>query len=103
MSYVAIVYVGMFVFLLIVIIICVTLLPNIVSSNSGESGDITLGASVTVKDVAQTFFTAAIFQSAFMGIVAGVFEEGEVGAGIKHSFIMLIITWLIFKIIAVGV
>jgi len=99
MSYVAIVYVGMFVFLLIVVIICVTLLPNIVSTPDSNVG----AAGVGVKDVAQTFFTAAIFQSAFMGIVAGVFEEGEVGAGVKHTFIMLVITWLIFKIIGVGV
>lgn len=104
MSYVAIVYVGMFVFLLIVVIICVTLLPNIVGTPTTGSGNASLGsASTTVKEVALTFFTAALFQSAFMGIVAGVFEEGEVVAGVKHSFVMLIITWLVFKLIALGV
>jgi len=105
MSYVAIVYVGMSVFLMIIIILCVTLLPNMIGTAppEGTSGGGFGSPDLELKDVAQTFFTAALFQSAFMGLVAGVFEEGEVVAGVKHTFIMLIITWLIFKIIAVGV
>ncbi len=106
MSYVAIVYVGMFVFLLIIVVICVTLLPNIVSNNPPETTTGSAGFSLArleVKEVAMPFFTAALFQGAFMGLVAGVFEEGEIVAGIKHTFIMLLITWLVFKVIALGI
>lgn len=106
MSYVAIVYVGMGVFLMIIIIICLTLLPNLVGGSViSTSAPSTLGGgqSLELKEIADTFFWAALFQSGFMGIVAGVFEEGEVKAGIKHSFFMLLICWLVFKLISVGV
>ena len=92
--------------IMIIIILCVTLLPNMIGTAPPEGtsgGGFGSSPDLELKDVAQTFFTAALFQSAFMGLVAGVFEEGEVVAGIKHTFIMLLITWLIFKIIAVGV
>ena len=38
-----------------------------------------------------------------MGIVTGVFEQGNVASGVKHMFIMILITWLIFKFIVGGI
>ena len=38
-----------------------------------------------------------------MGIVTGVFEDGKMTAGLKHIFIMVFITWFIFKFFIAGV
>lgn len=108
-SYVAIVYVGMGVFLLIIIIITKTLLPALMSSPGGSSvqagvvGGVLQNTKEDILAITQVFFSAALIQSGLMGIVAGVFEEGDFIAGIKHSFIMLIIAWVVFKFFVTGV
>jgi len=105
MSYVAIVYVGMGVFLLIVVIITKTLLPTLLGNDIAVSaGGVSFGGQQgDVLRISQVFFSAALFQSALMGIVAGVFEEGDIISGIKHSFIMLVIVWIVFKFLVTGV
>jgi len=45
------------------------------------------------------FFTTTFFQSIGMGLVTGVFEEGSVVSGVKHVFIMGVITWVVFKLV----
>ena len=106
MSYVAIVYVGMGVFLMIIVIITKTLLPQLLGGDMTGS----VGSSISfggqegdILKISQVFFSAALFQSGLMGIVAGVFEEGDIIAGIKHSFIMLVIVWVVFKFFVTGV
>jgi len=49
------------------------------------------------------FFYAALIQSAGMGLVTGVFEEGNVISGVKHIFIMMLVAWLIFKLLITGI
>jgi len=107
-SYVAIVYIGMGVFLMIVVIITKTLLPALMGSSGGSSLPVGgMGALQNTKEdilaITQVFFSAAIIQSGLMGLVAGVFEEGDLISGIKHSFIMLVIAWVVFKFFVTGV
>ncbi len=104
LSYVAVVYVGIGVFLLIIVILTTTLIPNMLgkagqdlgaaaAQGVGSSG----GGGLTVEIVNNAFYWASLMQSGFMGLVAGVFEEGKIIAGVKHTFIMLLITWCVFK------
>ena len=107
-SYVAIVYVGMGVFLMIVVIITKTLLPALMGSSGGSSlpaggMNVLQNTKEDILAITQVFFSAAIIQSGLMGLVAGVFEEGDLISGIKHSFIMLIIAWVVFKFFVTGV
>jgi len=107
-SYVAIVYVGMGVFLMIVVIITKTLLPALMGSSgspsiSGGAMGVLQNTKEDVLAITQVFFSAAIIQSGLMGLIAGVFEEGDLISGIKHSFIMLIIAWVVFKFFVTGV
>lgn len=93
MSYVAVIYVGMGVFLLILIILCKSFLPNIAGADiPGQHG-----TPIQMHHVEPVFYSAALVQSIFMGIVTGVFEDGTFLAGIKHVFVMVVITWVIFK------
>jgi flagellar protein FlaJ len=98
MSYVAVIYVGMGVFLLIIAILCGSLIPAMtgegakgLSTAMGGKGLITKGEIIPV------FFYANLAQSIGMGLVTGVFEEGNMVSGIKHIFIMSLVTWIVFK------
>ncbi len=104
LSYVAVIYVGMGVFLLIIIVLCKSLLPSMITEGS-EGVSVALGkaSSITLSDVTHLFFYAALVQTAGMGVIAGVFEEGNIVSGVKHMFVMILVSWLIFKFIVTGV
>jgi len=104
LSYVAVVYVSMMVFTVIILVLSVSLIPNMTGENQfmggtgGSNTVVNTGGGISQVAVSQMFYTAAIVQSIFMGLVAGVFEEGNVNSGIKHVFFMSLITFVIFKI-----
>jgi len=104
LSYVAVIYVGMGVFLLIIIVLCKSLLPSMLTEGS-EGVSVALGkaSSISLSDVTYLFFYAALVQTGGMGVIAGVFEEGNIVSGVKHMFIMILLSWLIFKFIVTGV
>ena len=106
MAYVAVVYVGMLVFLLIIVILSKTLIPNMLGSSSQDmsmSTGLGGGGSAEIADITLMFFSANIIQSGCMGVVSGIFEEGNFYSGIKHIFIMMLITWIIFKFFVMGI
>jgi len=110
LSYVAIIYVGMGVFLLIILVLCKSLLPSMLGQESlaagsayGTAGVATGGTGITREAVTSMFFYAALVQSFGMGLVTGVFEEGNIISGVKHTFVMMIVTWVVFKLIITGV
>lgn len=104
LSYVAVIYVSMGVFLLIMIVLCKSLIPAM-TGQSSEGLASAMGKSTVISrdDITMLFFYATVFQSAGMGAVTGVFEDGKVVSGVKHMFIMILITWLIFKLIVTGI
>ncbi|MEF8879428.1 MAG: type II secretion system F family protein [Candidatus Thermoplasmatota archaeon] len=99
MSYVAVIYVGMGVFLLILVILCKSFLPSIVgeAGQSLQQGAMGASGNIGMSDLENVFYAAALFQGFFMGFVTGVFEDGNIEAGVKHTFIMVMIGWTIFK------
>jgi len=98
MSYVAVIYVGMGVFLMIIAILCATLIPAMTGEGAaGMAGTMGKTGVLTADDIIPVFFYATLTQSIGMGIVTGVFEEGNMISGVKHVFIMVVITWGVFK------
>ena len=103
-SYVAVVYVAAFVFLAVVAIICSTFLPAMLQSTTSglpsiSGSSIGIGGGSSVKEVISLFYYAALIQAFGSGMVAGVFENGEYSSGIKHAFVILLVTWIAFKFI----
>jgi flagellar protein FlaJ len=104
LSYVAVIYVGMGVFILIMIVLCKNLLPSMLGEGrAGIASAVGGSAGIQYIDVLSLFFYAALVQTAGMGIVTGVFEQGNVVSGVKHMFIMLLVTWIIFKFMIGGI
>ena len=105
LSYVAVIYVGMGVFLLILLVLTKSLIPSIVGEGAAELGEASrsVGASgtggITQQAVNEVFYYGALVQSIGMGLVTGVFEDGNIVAGVKHAFIMVFIAWIFFKIL----
>ena len=89
--------------LMIIILLCSSFIPAMTEGGS-EGLAVATGATgrITKDDIVQVFFHAALVQSVGMGLVTGVFEEGNLASGVKHIFIMVLVTWFIFKI-AVGI
>lgn len=109
LSYVAVIYVGIGVFLLIIIVLCKSLLPNMLGETATAAAGayhtigVGSGGGITQLAITEVFFYASLVQSFGMGIVTGVFEEGNVISGVKHVFIMMLITWFIFKLLITGI
>jgi len=109
LSYVAVIYVGIGVFLLIIIVLCKSLLPSMLGESAREAttaygaSGVGGGGGITQQAVTSVFFYASLVQSFGMGLVTGVFEEGNVVSGVKHTFVMMLVTWLVFKLLITGI
>ncbi|MCJ2534170.1 MAG: type II secretion system F family protein, partial [Candidatus Thermoplasmatota archaeon] len=98
-SYVVVVYVGMFVFLAILLILCTSFIPAMVGEGgTGMQGVMGGGGTLaSLQEITTMFFYACIIQGFGSGLVAGVFEDGTFTASVKHIFIMVFISWFTFK------
>jgi flagellar protein FlaJ len=98
-SYVVVIYVGMFVFLAIIAILCMKFIPAMTGSGSAGLGAALGGgtASTDTKTVTTVFYFACLVQGFGSGLVAGVFEDGYITSGIKHVFVMVLSSWFFFK------
>jgi flagellar protein FlaJ len=99
-SYVVVIYVGMFVFLAIVLILCTSFIPAMVGNegSQGMQGVMGGGSMASQKEITGMFYLACIVQAFGSALVAGVFEDGRFTSSVKHIFIMVFATWLMFKI-----
>jgi len=98
-SYVVVVYVGMFVFLAIIAILTSTFIPNMIGSGAQGLQGVMGGGTVKQEDVSMVFYLATLVQGLGSGLVAGVFEDGNLSSSVKHVFVMVLISWLAFKIL----
>ena len=99
-SYVVVIYVGMFVFLAIVLILCSSFIPAMIGEGGqGMQGVMGGGSRVTQLEVVTVFFYASIVQGFGSAAVAGVFEDGTLTSSVKHMFILVFVSWAAFKLI----
>jgi flagellar protein FlaJ len=90
--YVAITYVAFFVFLFTVVMLFKSFFVRM--SEMPSTG---FAAIMTPKEARNVFFHMSVIQAFFGGLMAGKMGEGTVGAGLKHSVILLTCGYLIFK------
>jgi len=96
-------YIIFFIFIIIMLVLEFKILPiagalNIESSSSlKEIGGIFSNASSTLnpQDFAKSFLFLLISQGFFAGLIIGKISEGFVKAGLKHSFVLVLVSWLV--------
>jgi archaeal flagellar protein FlaJ len=100
MSYVIVIYVGIFVFLAIVLILLTSFVPAMVGNegSQGLQGIMGGGTMASQKQITGVFYLACTIQAFGSALVAGVFEDGRYSSSVKHIFIMVLSTWLMFKL-----
>ena len=100
LSYVVVIYVAMLVFMAIIAILAGVFIPTITGS-AAEGLAATMGGGNIVgqQTIIQLFYFATIAQSMGTGLVAGIFEDGHVQSSVKHVFILVLITWIVFKFV----
>lgn len=62
----------------------------------GPIGQLGAGGGIRPEEMARAFLFLLLFQGFFAGLVIGKISEGSVKAGIKHSFILVAISLILF-------
>lgn len=101
-TYIAVIYISFFVFLVTIAILNATFLPKMLEASEslgatagGGTGGVEspLAADLpsVIFNIQLAFFLAAIIHAVGDGLLAGVLDNGRVANGLRHSFLMLLI------------
>jgi len=100
LSYVVVIYVAMLVFMAIIAILAGVFIPTITGEEAeGLAGTMGGGELVGQQTIIQVFYFATVAQSMGTGLVAGIFEDGHLQSSVKHIFILVLISWIVFKFV----
>ncbi len=96
--YVAIVYLAFFIFLFIDYVLVQTFFAKIESLKGAvkESGGLFLMAEMSLATIKTSMFHMSVVQGIFGGLVAGKMGEAAIGAGLKHSLVLIVIAFVVF-------
>jgi len=97
--YMFIVYIAFFVFLFIVYVLTAFFLPAMPASVGETAADLPFIQDFDIEEYTTLFFHAAVIQGFCSGLVAGQMGSGSMSAGLKHSVIMIIISYGVFAIL----
>ncbi|VVB86310.1 Type II secretion system (T2SS), protein F [uncultured archaeon] len=92
-SYLIVVYISFFVFMLVLFVFAKMFLPQI-PSYSGPTG--MLSISVEKEEYSLLFMHASVIQGFFSGLIAGQMIGESLSDGLKHSMLMMTVAYVIF-------
>ena len=104
LTYVTVIYISFFVFLVTIYIMAAVFLPQMVTAGCSVSSS-SLGATAVtlfygfVPVLFLAFMVAVIVHAVGDGIMAGVLYNGRLAEGLQHATIMLITGWLIMRFV----
>jgi flagellar protein FlaJ len=110
-TYIMVIYIAFFVFLVTVLILNKTFLPRMEAVTKSQglsdmdlSGAPTAGVATISADmipkIRNIFFYAALVHAVGDGILAGVMDNGKIANGLRHSFIMVFIAYIFMRFLA---
>ena len=89
-------YIIFFVFIIIILVLEYYILP--LTQGIGGISDLNVGTGAdSSADLQKPLFGLLIVQSFFAGLVIGKVSEGKLKDGVKHAFILIAVTLLIFS------
>lgn len=95
--YIIIIYISFLVFLYVVYTLVATFLPPMVKAS--QAGGATFIRNFDLDFYKVYFYHTALVQAFFSGMMAGVLGEGNFRSGFKHSVIMILIAYTVFKLL----
>ncbi|MEF8808676.1 type II secretion system F family protein [Natronomonas sp.] len=104
-TYLVVIYVSFVVFLIVIMALDYVLIPNLpdtgaIGGSGAGAGSFLSGFESGDEDAYRlAFFHTAIIQSALSGLVGGMMGAGSIKDGVKHSTIMLTITYIILTLL----
>ena len=96
--YLMIIYISFFVFLAVIIALASMFLPKLYEAASGAGQLIGGGSALSLESYRFIYIATALSQAIGSGIVAGSLAEGKAIAGLRHGTIMILITYIVFKL-----
>lgn len=97
--YISIIYVAAIIFLATDLLLIKTFFGEIAKLQEAQKGVISgalLNISMDVPTLTKVLFHTSVIQGFFGGLVAGKMGEGSIGAGLKHSLILIAISFIAF-------
>jgi flagellar protein FlaJ len=95
-------YIIFFVFMIIVLIMQFYIVPMISgiadAGALGVAGISTAGGSLEGAEISNAFLYLILFQGFFTGLTIGKLSEGHIKAGIKHSFALVLLAFIVSSI-----
>jgi flagellar protein FlaJ len=97
-------YIIFFVFIVIILVLqfqilplLVNIAPEVVGAGIGGIGGIGAGggASLSAEEISSAFLYLLLVQGLFSGLAIGKLSEGNMKAGVRHSFILMLLAFLI--------
>jgi archaeal flagellar protein FlaJ len=94
-------YIIFFVFIIIVLVMQFYIIPMIsgiasVGTLGGAGINVSSGGTgISAAEVSQAFLYLLLVQGLFSGLVIGKLSEGSIKAGVKHSFALVVLSFLI--------
>jgi len=106
LTYVTVIYISFFVFLVTIYIMAAIFLPQMITAGEGTAcsalssggGPATI-AFTFVPVLFLAFMVAVIVHAVGDGVMAGVLFNGRIAEGLQHATIMLAVGWLIMRFI----
>jgi len=92
-------YIIFFIFIIIILVMQFKILPMVSGiadvGSAGVVGGVSGGEAISPQDVASSFLYLLLIQGLFSGLTIGKLSEGTVKSGIKHSFALMLASFLI--------
>jgi len=93
-------YIIFLVFIIIILVMQFKILPMVsgIAGVGGDVGGIGMGGggqAISQEEISSAFLYMLLIQGFFSGLVIGKLSEGSVKAGIRHSFVLMLMSFLI--------
>lgn len=100
--YTMIIYIAFAVFIGVIAVLNAQFIPEVAKAVSKADG-VSIGGlnfrAFDQDDFKILFFHAAVIQGLGGGLVGGVMSQGKLVHGLRHSFIMVTIAWILFRLV----
>lgn len=90
-------YIIFFIFIIIILVMQFKILPMVSGLSGGGLAGLSIGegGAISQEEISSAFLYLLLIQGFFSGLIIGKLSEKNVKAGVKHSFILMVASFLI--------